>query len=233
MKRVFTLTFALLVTLCVLPSSAHAQFNVDWGTSNDNGNPGYTDLGAWFFTNGYSADQASGETKAKTGYVGYGAGDSDPFFFGAAPSVQFEAVGRNAGNAAQTSFGYYTGQGGSKSHTQVLAPLQNGPLTTPISESFGLFIDTPTGWQSATLNKWYSDRAENAGNIQALIYPLAEREWLVAWEDLSYASFGPGGSDRDFNDLYVKVTVTPEPASMALFGLGAGLLALSRRRFLR
>lgn len=229
MKKLIYLAIlpAFVSILCV--SDASAQFNVNWGTSADDGNAGYTDLGTWFKNNGYAADQASGENLAKTGYIGYNAGDADPFAWAAAPSVTFDVVQRQAGNADLTRIGYYTGSGAGKSMTQVLGLNQNGPATASVGGPFGLYFNTPTEWRGTTYVNWFTDRAENAGDPQALIYSLGRNAWLIAWEDLRYAGTS---TDRDFNDAYLKLTVTPEPVSMMLFGLGAAMMGLvgTRRR---
>jgi hypothetical protein len=53
----------------------------------------------------------------------------------------------------------------------------------------------------------------------------------VAWEDLDASR---RCSDRDYNDMYVKISVNhsaPEPMSAGLFFAGGGLLsAISKRK---
>lgn len=225
MKKQIILAVALAMVLFV--PQAKAQYNVDWGTSTDTGNSGFTDLGKWFFDNGYAASQAAGEDKAKTGYIGYGALDADPFFF-SAPGAQLQLVQSVAGNANLTSFGIYTGTGVAKSLTGVLGAGETGPKSVGASSPFGIYMHTPKWWQGNEYTDWFTDRTENGNDPHGLIYRLNSSEYLVAWEDMIL-----GSSDKDYNDAYLKVTaVTPEPASMALFGLGAGLLGFSgiRRR---
>ncbi len=225
--------------MAIFQAPASAQFSVDWGTSSDTGNAGYTDLNNWFSSNGY------GSVNAQTDYIGYGAADSDAFSFGAG-EYDFQIVQQIAGNADLTKFGYYTGAGLGKALTESLGAGSTGPVSQAISESFGLYMSAPVQWRSATSATWYTDRAENdaaqvgatqtnaGGDAQALIYKLSQSEWLVAWEDLNYANTTSGQSDHDYNDAYLKITskptVTPEPVSMALFGMGAGALGLKRLR---
>jgi hypothetical protein len=54
--------------------------------------------------------------------------------------------------------------------------------------------------------------------------------WVIAWEDLP-----GGGSDRDFNDLVVEVSVSEIPIPAAILLLGSGLVGLAgiRKKFKR
>ncbi len=234
MRKTLVVVLSVL-SMALYPVPASAQFSVDWGTSNDTGNTGFTDLNSWFSTNGY------GSVNAQTDYIGYGAADSDPFSFGAG-NYNFQIVQQVAGNADLTKFGYYTGAGLGKALTQSLGAGATGPVNQTVSENFGLYMNAPNSWRSGNSTNWFTDRAENdaaqvgatqtnaGGDAQALIYKLSQNEWLVAWEDLNYANTNQGQSDHDYNDAYLKVTVTPEPVSMALFGLGAGVLGVGRLR---
>jgi hypothetical protein len=56
--------------------------------------------------------------------------------------------------------------------------------------------------------------------------------YVIAWEDLPGL---PAGSDRDFNDLVVEVTVATVPIPAAILLLGSGLVGLAgiRKKFKR
>ncbi len=234
MKKTFRAILAVTILSILVMPSAFAQFNVNWGTSQDDGNFGYQDLGTWFKNNGYAPDQASGENFAKTGYIGFNGGDADPYYFGPTTSATLQVVQRIAGNADLTTLGYYTGSGAGKTLTQVLGLNQNGPATVNnLSNPFGLYFSSPDNYRSSTYNTWYTNRAENSqagvpnnagGDPQALIYSLGKGQWLIAWDDMDVTT---GLSDRDYNDAYVKLTTTvnPEPVSSLLFALGGLVLA--------
>lgn len=245
-KRIFTSISSLLFLAIILlaPATAFAQFDADFGKSHDSGNFGYEDLGKWFFNNGFAASQSAGETFAQNGYIGHGAADSDPYFFNAG-HYTFSLAQQIAQNADLAKFGVYTGTGLGKSLTEVLGAGETGPKGQNISNAFGLYLNTPTEYRNNTTTNWFTDRSENAsnqtggsplnsgGDPQALIYKLSGQEWLVAWEDLDFSNTTTGHSDHDFNDAYLKITATPEPVSMALFGLGSTVLAaggLRKRR---
>jgi hypothetical protein len=78
-------------------------------------------------------------------------------------------------------------------------------------------------------HKWWSLNSKNADHkdhmitykIEGLVGP--QTVWLIFMEDLNLCQ-----ADKDYNDFVVQISATPEPATVALLGLG--VLSLIRRR---
>ncbi len=234
MKRVLACCFFLFVVLVVGFKDARAEFDVNWGISADNGLTGQRQLAQWLVGNGYYSDLSTAEFFAKTGYIGHNSGDPDPYYWNLSSPFNVQIVQEMAGYADFNKLGYYTGSGDAKIQTQIFGGTENGPKLLSINQPFGFYIETPKE------KFWYTDRAENdqqhgqlrhfekGGYPQALIYELKpDTEWLIAWEDLDATK---RKMDRDYNDMYVKVTCAPEPVSCVLYLLGGGALATRLRK---
>jgi hypothetical protein len=213
----------------IVPQRASADFDVNWRPSLDNGMFGYEELGHWLVNNGYYNNFNDAKNFAQTGYIGFDNADPDAYYWDISGPIDARIVKEVAGFANKNTFGYYIGD----QKTQVFGG-PDGILTPPKSFSpadpFGLYLSTPQG------NTFFTDRAKNvqAGNLfnaggdpQALIYQLASNEWLVAWEDLDATWIG---SDNDYNDMYIKLTVASEPIASSLFALGGGLMGWRLKR---
>ena len=139
-----------------------------------------------------------------------------------------------AGYAPNSRFGWYekgyANEVGDISKT-TWGQLFSGPDSDGAATSFvdlnqvGFWIN-PNG-QSGLY--YFTDTGSNGGNLQAVTFSLGgysgygNNQYLVCLEDLNYS----GTTDNDFQDMIVSVTMTPEPATMALLGMGLfGLVGL-------
>ena len=239
MAKRISAVLLIVAVIMLYPNLAHARFGVDWRNSADNPSMKGTDyLATWLVDNNYYTNLNTAKAFARTGYIGHDRSDADPFYWNMGKdSTTFKVEQEIAGYADSNILGFYQGSGSSKTLTQIFGGTENGPKTLSISGDFGLYLNTPEN------NFWYTNRRENKseqdgrfynrdrrGDPQALIYELVKgKEWLVAWEDLDATR---RGSDNDYNDMYVKVTATPEPISAALFLIGGSVVGLfnSRKR---
>jgi hypothetical protein len=207
------LFLVLAVSIFAFKGTANAESI--FGRSTDAGNyMGYVYIQDWLNANGYSA------IEAKTDYT---RGGNDKFYWDK-DEMTFNIALENAGYADENVLGAYFRKDGEIKTRQIFSGTDGvGDSRTMNLRDFGLYLTTPQG------NTWYTYRFWNEDEAaQALIYTLEDgKKWLVCWEDKAYNACG---TDRDFNDMMVTVTATPEPLSAGLFILGGGVLAVLRRK---
>lgn len=220
MRKLISIFMVLMVTV-VLSGTAFADnfkaTDKPWGgRSLDAGNKyGYEYIQDWMNVNGYASINAKND---------YSYGDGQNGFWDQGQYL-FRIESENAGYADQNILGYYTQGNSGKKLTELFSGTDGAGDTESrlINKSFGLYLSTPDD------NLWYTYRPFNSGDQKAphaLIYTLeTDTKWLVCWEDLNWKC-----GDKDYNDMMVTVTATPEPISAGLFLLGGGALAIIRKR---
>lgn len=133
------------------------------------------------------------------------------------------------GAQAETAAGVFIGNGtlsvfgASCTNSTVACGFYSNPLIN--SSFFGFYFQTGNGSRVFSL-----DALNQGGESRFLSYQAGNTtNWAFAYEDVAFAS----GSDRDFNDMVVKVdsvVAVPEPSTIALLLAGLGGIALVARR---
>lgn len=143
-----------------------------------------------------------------------------------------------AAYANATTFGWY--DVANPSNYGVLFSGLDGPGASATAAfddvvHFGFFID-PNGVQGDRL--YTQSHLNPSGNFQVAIFAIDELpgQYILGWEDLALS----GNSDRDYQDMIIRFTLTsapddpqsiPEPGTLLLMMLGlTGLAAAYRRR---
>ncbi len=235
MKLFKKISLTAFLALFVFNATAHAQFIVTPKESADSppGSPKfYFDYVAQVLVDqGIVGSYAAGVAYATNNYIGHNPGDQDPFYAAGPTSTLSLIIEELAGFANQNLFGIYD-QTNPANKIQVFNGADNSgtpPVATTVPyNGFGFYLSAPN---PAT---WYTDRFLNApgqagpaenpgGDPQFLMYHVSPADYLIFAEDADYTQ---SYSDHDFNDMVVKVTVTPEPATVVLFALG-GLALLA------
>ena len=207
---------------------------------NENGTP-YWDSGSWDGSQkniGYCLTASGGCTQlgstapGAVPYWGAPSGAADPNMFFQASGASNAAVQLTiAGNAGTNKFGWFetnaTGALIGATHQLFSGATSGTSATFAPTSYYGYYLTdgkTNTTWYSLSTGNRIGQMADQHFAIFRATGPST---FWIGMEDLPLSD-----SDRDYNDLVVKVSpvAVPEPATLLLVGSGiAGLLAGARR----
>jgi hypothetical protein len=133
-----------------------------------------------------------------------------------------------AGNADVNVFGWYDVGSPSTLHPIFTGLQSAGDSATFIpSTNYGFYFkSSPTSGTLTYLTQSNLSQSNDNGNQHFAVFQDGSSFW-IGMEDLAFS-----GSDKDYNDMIVKVSSTsvPEPATMLLLGLGLFGVAGIRRK---
>ena len=181
-----------------------------------------------------------------THYLSNGAGLANAFQFGAG-TWRFDLLGSVTGASPISPYSYRNAGG----LISAGSTANGSALLITSATSFWLTIDTwtPTGttFASNVMNGVYNQFAAftygsptfaSSGGVATFNGTNYGQQFYIGAEDngcTSNACTRPDGSpgrnsDRDYNDMLLRVTAVPEPASVALVAMGLGLVGIVARR---
>jgi hypothetical protein len=195
-----------------------------WDHGSSDGS--YKNIGYYLTNSGFFDKSAAGPGAIPYWGTSYASGGS------ADPNFYLQSTGSNyaslmieiAGNATTNEFGWYEidnkGVAGTM-HTIFAGSASDGAKATfTPSDNYGFYLKTNSNGTFRT----QSVQGNDSGNQHFALFQGSNGYWL-GMEDLVLS-----GSDKDYNDMIVKITPTPIPAAFWLFGSAlAGLIGMRKK----
>jgi len=218
------------------------------GNSSDSSNPYPATIGNFLTKTGWFATHENLNSPQLTNPQWWGrngnSGLADPnmYFVQTQPYSQVQMLVEVAGLENYNSFGWYYIAGGSPITTEIFSGLITEPtqalvhITLPTTEvhNYGFYLGVDSDKDGHINNYYYMQSAYNSSDKNnqhfAVFRPIpgsndAQRfpnTFFIGAEDLPL-----GSSDRDYNDMVVRVTNLNVPIPGSLLLLGTGLLGLA------
>jgi len=150
-------------------------------------------------------------------------GTADPsFYFTGGTSSDATVMITIAGNAGINQFGWYEVGTGTQ-HVLFNGGTAGASVMFTPTTSYGFFITGANG-------TWFTQSGLNPNGQTSdqhfAVFSSDQSTYWIGAEDLPFRL-----SDKDYNDIVVKITPIPEPATLVMFGSGLlGLAGVVRRK---